>query len=102
MAEKTAENNAIRAMSSNEYRYLKLRQHLLKNVIAQIWKDQEQADKLRAEYDDCGKQAEEILRSMNLTSADLLPKYVCNNCLDTGYAKDGTFCDCYPGDDFNF
>ena len=103
MAAEGAENNSVKALSSQEYRALKLKQYLLKATIAQkeVWEDKARADKLRAEYDDCEKQAEAVLRSMNLTPADLLPKYVCQKCRDTGYAHDGNFCDCYPGDEMS-
>lgn len=101
MTAEVAENNCMKAMSSQEYRVLRVKQHLLKATIAQkeVWEDKARADKLRAEYEECEKQAESILLAMNLTPADLLPKYVCKKCRDTGYTTDGNFCDCYPGDE---
>lgn len=35
------------------------------------------------------------LAKFGLTEADLLPKWYCGKCSDTGYLPDGTLCDCF-------
>ena len=35
------------------------------------------------------------LAKIGLTEADLLPKWYCGKCSDTGYLPDGTLCDCF-------
>ena len=34
------------------------------------------------------------LARLHMTAADLVPKYRCKKCSDTGYLKDGHMCDC--------
>ena len=36
-----------------------------------------------------------VLQSMGIAEEDLLPKYACPKCMDTGFTKNGTACDCY-------
>lgn len=38
----------------------------------------------------------EALQRLNMTEEDLLPKYSCKKCSDTGFLPDGRLCDCYP------
>ncbi len=38
-----------------------------------------------------------ILAKMNLSESDLLPKFVCNKCSDSGFLPNGRACDCYKG-----
>ena len=40
------------------------------------------------------KERKTLLKSMNMTENDLLPKYTCNNCKDTGYNSEGKLCNC--------
>lgn len=35
------------------------------------------------------------LERLGYTEVDLEPRYICADCKDTGYRKDGTFCDCW-------
>ncbi len=37
----------------------------------------------------------ELLKEIGLTERDLLPQYTCKKCMDTGFTKAGTACDCY-------
>lgn len=39
-----------------------------------------------------------IIERNGLTEDDLLPKWHCKKCADTGYLPDGKMCDCYKGD----
>ena len=39
----------------------------------------------------------EILSRMGLSESDLLPKFTCQKCSDTGFLKNGKSCDCYKG-----
>ncbi len=41
------------------------------------------------------RQRKSILQGMGMTEADLLPKYTCAKCADTGFMKNGLACDCY-------
>ena len=36
-----------------------------------------------------------ILQNLGLTEEDLLPKFTCKKCSDTGFLKNGKACDCY-------
>lgn len=36
------------------------------------------------------------MAELNITEKDLIPKWQCTKCKDTGYKKDGRMCDCYP------
>lgn len=38
----------------------------------------------------------DALKRLGLTDSDLLPKYACPKCSDTGFLPDGKICDCYP------
>ena len=40
------------------------------------------------------KERKALLKSMNMSENDLLPKYSCNICKDTGYNQDGKLCNC--------
>lgn len=40
----------------------------------------------------------DILASMQINEADLLPQYVCKKCSDTGFLKSGAACTCYKTD----
>lgn len=42
------------------------------------------------------KERREILKGLNMTEADLLPRYKCPKCSDTGFKPDGCQCNCYP------
>ena len=42
------------------------------------------------------KERREILKGLNMTEADLLPRYKCLKCSDTGFKPDGCQCNCYP------
>ena len=39
----------------------------------------------------------DILSRMGLSENDLLPKFTCQKCSDTGFLKNGKSCDCYKG-----
>ncbi|MBR2022914.1 MAG: DnaD domain protein [Clostridia bacterium] len=41
------------------------------------------------------QQRKDVLLAMGLTEEDLLPKYVCTKCNDTGFTPNGTVCGCY-------
>ena len=41
------------------------------------------------------KERKQILAEMNISEADLTPKFVCEKCSDTGFLKNGAACDCY-------
>ncbi len=43
------------------------------------------------------KARSEALARMNITEEDLLPKFRCTKCSDTGFLPSGKACDCYPG-----
>ncbi len=36
------------------------------------------------------------MAELNISEADLIPKWHCPKCEDTGFMKDGRICDCYP------
>ena len=40
-----------------------------------------------------------ILRNLGLSEEDLLPKFTCKKCSDTGFLKNGKACDCYQKDE---
>ena len=37
----------------------------------------------------------EILKSLDMTEADLAPRFTCEKCQDSGFLKNGKACDCY-------
>lgn len=41
------------------------------------------------------RERKQILAEMNISEADLTPKFVCEKCSDTGFLKNGAACDCY-------
>ena len=41
------------------------------------------------------QQRKDVLLTMGLTEEDLLPKYACTKCNDTGFTPNGTVCGCY-------
>ena len=41
------------------------------------------------------QQRKEVLLGMGITEEDLLPKYACAKCADTGFMRNGLACDCY-------
>ncbi len=50
---------------------------------------------LQAEKSELLQKRKTVLRDMGLTEEDLLPKYICAKCEDTGFMKNGLACDCY-------
>ena len=63
-------------------------------AFAQIAGDNDLLIKLETEQKNYIKQAEDMLKTINLTLADLSPVYACSKCNDTGYV--GTHrCDCF-------
>ena len=59
----------------------------------------EELPKLKAEKIAILKEREEILNGLGYTSADLLPRWKCSKCSDSGFLPNGRACDCYtpPG-----
>lgn len=54
-------------------------------TLAALKKSQEELEKKRLS----------LLTAMGITPEDLLPKYACPKCSDTGFLPDGRSCDCY-------
>ena len=52
---------------------------------------------LQAQEKQLLQKRKDILQSMGLTEAHLLPQYACKKCSDTGFLPDGKACDCYKG-----
>lgn len=55
----------------------------------------EKVPALRAALDAARKQRSEAMARLNVSQADLTPKYSCAKCSDTGFLPDGKLCDCY-------
>jgi DNA replication protein DnaD len=45
------------------------------------------------------QERKEILQNLGLSEEDLLPKFTCKKCSDTGFLKNGKACDCYQKDE---
>ncbi len=50
---------------------------------------------LQAQKDALWKERREILSGLGISEAQLVPRYRCKKCSDTGFLPDGTACDCY-------
>lgn len=50
---------------------------------------------LQAEKQELLQQRKAVLQGMGISEEDLLPKYACAKCTDTGFMKNGLACDCY-------
>jgi predicted transcriptional regulator len=59
----------------------------------------EELPKLKASKASMLRERESILNGIGYTSADLLPRWKCSKCSDSGYLPNGRACDCYspPG-----
>lgn len=88
-----SEINKNKAEQNSEYSNLLIKQRMLAMEIGKIKFDGHSASKQEKELDNVIKQKEEILNSIGLTSKDLLPKYDCQKCDDTGIYQNG-YCQC--------
>ncbi len=52
-------------------------------------------EKIQAKLSEAQKARTEALLRLQLSEDDLLPKYVCAKCSDTGFLPNGIMCDCY-------
>ena len=50
---------------------------------------------LQAQKEALWKERREILSGLGISEAQLVPRYRCKKCSDTGFLPDGTACDCY-------
>lgn len=50
---------------------------------------------IKAELETQKNRRKQALLRLNLTEEDLLPRFVCKKCSDTGFLPDGRMCDCY-------
>lgn len=50
---------------------------------------------IRARIQAAEQQRKSALARLHLSEADLMPKYACPKCSDTGFLPDGRMCDCY-------
>lgn len=66
---------------------------LIKTMAFKSYKN-EDFSKEEQEHKKLLKQRKDILKKLNLKEEDLLPKYNCNICNDTGIVK-GDYCDCF-------
>ncbi len=57
--------------------------------------DKVQAEKYSEEYERLKKERSEILKTEGVTEADLVAKYECKKCEDTGFLPGGGTCHCY-------
>ena len=63
-------------------------------AFAEINNDTKTQKNLESEKSLLKQNAEQLLKTVNLSLSDLTPKYLCSKCKDTGYI--GTHrCDCY-------
>lgn len=51
---------------------------------------------LREKQEENMRRRASALKRLNLTEADLSPRFSCAKCSDTGFLPDGRICDCYP------
>ena len=92
-AQLVAEINKNKAEKNKAYSDLLLKQRMLTMEIGKIKFEGHSASKQEKELEKIIKQKEEMLNSMGLTSEDLLPKYDCPKCADTGIYQNG-YCQC--------
>lgn len=97
-AEQKAEAAQKRALSDPEYFRIhnEARKIEIGMAKANVLADHVTERSLAARHKSLMTQRAEILTRLHLTDADLIPKYRCGICEDSGYRKrDGLLCSCY-------
>lgn len=92
-AQLVAEINKNKAEKNEEYFNLLINERTLTMEIGKIKYEGQDASKQEKELKNIIKQKEEVLKSLGLKSEDLLPKYDCLKCDDTGIYQNG-YCQC--------
>lgn len=91
-AELTAKNNLLRARENADF--LEIDKTLRKTKLdLSKTADEKEIAKLRAEIKNLEQQQGKILKKLNIQPAELIPRYACPHCKDSGYI-DGIACQC--------
>ena len=89
----TAEINKSRAEQNKQYSELLAKQRTITMQIGKLKYDGRNASKQEKELKSVNEQKEKVLNELGLKSEDLLPKYDCPKCADTGIYQNG-YCTC--------
>ncbi|MGN1212863.1 MAG: ATP-binding protein [Christensenellales bacterium] len=92
-AQHVAEHNLAILKRDENFKLLEQKERILKMQIGKINFESGNPQKEEAELKQIQDQKVEVLKKYNLTKADLLPKYSCANCKDTG-VFDNQICSC--------
>ena len=92
-AQHVAEHNLAILKRDENFKLLEQKERILKMQIGKINFENGNPQKEEAELKQIQDQKVEILKKYNLTKADLLPKYSCKICQDTG-VYDNQICSC--------
>ena len=94
-AAKRAEKMQAKAMKDEQYSLArkKLNTLSIQLAFAEV-SDEQLAKKISDEIALLEKQADERLTALGISKADLLPRYKCEKCKDTGYDSHGRQCEC--------
>ena len=89
----TAEINKSRAEQNKQYSDLLAKQRTITMEIGKLKYDGHSTTKQEKELKSVDEQKEKVLNLLGLKSGDLLPKYDCPKCADTGIYQNG-YCTC--------
>lgn len=98
-AESKAESVLERFLQDDEFRRIhkRLRTIELDLAKAEVDADTKKMTKYTQEKARLTLQYRGIIERNGMTEEDLMPKWHCGKCQDTGYMQDGKMCDCYEG-----
>lgn len=94
-AQKRAEKMQAKAMKDELYREAKKKLNTLsiQLAFAEV-NDEQRAKKISEEIALLEKQSDERLEALGISKSDLVPRYKCEKCKDTGYDNHGRQCEC--------
>ncbi len=94
-AQKRAEKMQAKAMKDELYREAKKKLNTLsiQLAFAEV-NDEQRAKKISEEIALLEKQSDERLEALGISKSDLVPRYKCEKCKDTGYDSHGRQCEC--------
>ena len=95
-AQNLAYHNLLKARKNAEFANLEkqIKQLTFDLGKAQAFGNTEQSKELKDQLNSARFKQEQMLAAMKLSQKDLSPKYMCQNCHDTG-RRSGKLCDCY-------
>ena len=92
-AQLVAEINKTRAEQNKEYANLLAKERMLTMQIGKLKFEGRNISKVQKELNDVIAQKNKVLKLIGLTADDLLPKYECEKCHDTGLVEN-SYCSC--------